>query len=199
MGYDLLAVVFVVAITPFVIAGFVLFWIVNARDHEELARLWRGYAQRRALDFVAPEGDWPNRTAPSIAWADDVARYRIAAIGREARVHTRLTIRPRGALLGTLATAIDGGGVHASLSRERPVGFTDRLLTSPVRRLLLAFRQHDRIVVTYRRGRFTLEWPGGERNDARLDEARRVGAEIARALDEEFRATATAAVRKPAA
>jgi hypothetical protein len=42
-----------------------------------------------------------------------------------------------------------------------------------------------------------LEWPGGEQNDARLDEARRVGAEIARAIEDEF--VATAAVRKPAA
>jgi hypothetical protein len=202
VGYDLLAAVLFVAITPFVIVGFILFWIVNARDHEELAKLWRAYAGARGVDFAAPEGEWPNRTAPAIAWADDVARFRISTVGREAKVRTRLTIRPRAALLGTLATAIEGGGAIAQLPErrhERPAGFADRLLTSRVMRLLLAFRQHDRIVVTYRRGRFTLEWPGGERNDARLDEARRVGEEIARAIDDEFRATALSAVRKPAA
>jgi hypothetical protein len=193
VGYDLLAAVFVVAITPFVVVGFILFWVVNARDHEELAKLWRGYARSRSLDFIEPEGEWPNRTAPAMAWAGELARFRISAIGREARVRTRLTIRPRGALFGTLATAIDGGAESELSARERPAGFKDRLLTPRVRRLLLAFRQHDRLLVTYRRGQLTLEWPGAERNDARLDEARRVGEEIARAIDDEFRATASAA------
>ena len=56
------------------------------------------------------------------------------------------------------------------------------------------------IVVTYRRGRVIVEWPGGERNDARLDEAMRLGAAIAAAIAAEFRATdARGAARAPAA
>jgi hypothetical protein len=64
---------------------------------------------------------------------------------------------------------------------------------------VLGFRQRDRVLVRYRRGRITVEWPGGERNDARLDEARRLGEEIVRTVEREFHATGLAAVRKPAA
>ena len=84
---------------------------------------------------------------------------------------------------------------------ERPARFAERILTERVMRMLLGFRQHDRLVVTYRRGRVVVEWPGSEQNDTRLDEARRLGAEIARTIDEEFRATErrAAAARQPAA
>lgn len=200
VGYDLLVAITFVVMTPVVVVGFIVFWMVNARDHEELAALWRGYAKQRGLDFVEPEGDWPNRTAPAITWSDELAELRITAIGREARVRTRLVIRPRSTLLGTLTMAFDAAGGASDLElRERPAGFAQRIVTDGVRRLLLGFRQRDRVMVRYRRGRITVEWPGGERNDARLDEARRLGEEIARTVDREFRGTALAAVRKPAA
>jgi len=192
VGYDILVAVTFVVLTPVVIAGFIVFWIVNARDHEELAALWRGYAKRRGLDFVEPEGDWPNRTAPVITWSDELAELRITSIGREARVRTRLVIRPRSTLLGTLAMVVDAAGAGDVELRERPAGFRQRIVTEDVRRMLLGFRQRDRITVRYRRGRITVEWPGGERNDARLDEARRLGEEMGRTVDREFRATALA-------
>jgi hypothetical protein len=197
VGYDLLAAIFFVAITPVVIAGFVIFWIVNARDHEELARAWRGYAAKRGLAFVEPTGEWPNRTPPAMTWTDGSSELRLSALGREATVRTRLTVRPRSALLGVLTVVIAEGGAGTIAMRERPNGFSQRLLTPHVERVLRGFRQRDRITFSYRRGRVILEWPGGEQNDARLDEARRVGAEIARAIEDEF--VATAAVRKPAA
>ncbi len=199
MGYDLLVVVTIVVMTPVVIAGFILFWTVNARDHEDLAAQWRGYANKRGLDFVEPEGSWPNRTAPAITWSDDLAQLRITSVGREARVRTRLVVRPRGTLLGTLTVAIDAHGAGDLELRERPAGFAQRIVTDRVRRTLLGFRQRERVVVRYRRGRITVEWPGGERNDARLDEARKLGEELARTVDHEFRAPALAAVRQPAA
>ena len=93
----------------------------------------------------------------------------------------------------------DAAGAGDVELRERPAGFTQRVVTEAVRRMLLGFRQRDRVTLRYRRGRITVEWPGGERNDARLDEARRLGEEMARTVDREFRATALAAVRKPAA
>ena len=74
MGYDLLAAVFLVAITPFVIAGFVLFWMVNAKDHDDVARTRRAFARARGVEFVPPVGEWPNRTAPTLAWTEDEAR-----------------------------------------------------------------------------------------------------------------------------
>ena len=199
MGYDLLVAVTFVVMTPVVIVGFIVFWTVNARDHEDLAALWRGYARKRGLDFVEPEGDWPNRSAPAITWSDDLAELRITAIGSEARVRTRLVIRPRSTLLGTLTMAVDAPGAGDVELRERPAGFAQRIVTSDVRRLLLGFRQRDRLIVRYRRGRISVEWPGGERNDARLDEARRLGEALARSIDHEFHATGLAAVRKPAA
>jgi len=185
--------------TPVVIVGFIVFWAVNARDHEELASVWRGYAKSRALDFIEPEGDWPNRTAPSIMWSTDVADLRITTVGREASVRTRLVIRPRSTLLGTLAMSIAAGGAGEIERRERPAGFSQRIVTGDVRRMLLGFRQRERLIVRYKRGRITVEWPGGERNDARLDEARRLGEAMARSVDDEFRATAVLAIRKPAA
>ena len=191
VGYDLFAAIFVVALTPFVVAGFVVFWAVTARDHEELASCWRSYARKHGLAFEEPEGDWPNRTAPAIAWTDGGTELRISAHGREARVRTRLTVRPRSALLGTLTMALEETG-DPELVRERPPGFSRRILTDRVRRALLGFRQRDSLALSYRRGRVAVEWPGGERNDARLDEARRLGVEIAHTVEDQFRATATA-------
>lgn len=198
MGYDLLVAVTFVVMTPVVIAGFIVFWIVNARDHEELAAIWRGYAKKRGLALVEPEGEWPNRTAPAITWSDELAQLRITTVGREAAVRTRLVIRPRSTLLGALAMVVAEAGAADIELRERPAGFRHRIVTDDVRRMLLGFRQRDRVTVRYRRGRVTVEWPGGERNDARLDEARRLGDAMARTVDREFRATALAAVRQPA-
>jgi hypothetical protein len=195
VGYDLLVAVTFVVMTPVVLVGFILFWVVNARDHEELAALWRDYAKKRGLDFVEPEGDWPNRSAPAITWSDDLAELRITAIGKEARVRTRLVIRPRSTLLGTLTMAVGAAGAGDVELRERPAGFARRIVTADVRRLLLGFRQRDRLVARYRRGRIIVEWPGAERNDARLDEARRLGEAMAAVVDYEFRATGLAALR----
>ena len=201
MGYDLVAALLFMAITPLVIAGFVMFWVVNASDQEELARVWASFAGARGLALSAPEGEWPNRTAPAIVWTEERAELRITTVGREAQVRTRLTVRPRGPLLGTLAMELGHHGTAPALLTDRPARFGERILTERVMRMLLGFRQHQRLVVTYRRGRVVVEWPGGEMNDARLDEARRLGAEIARTIDDEFRATErrAASARQPAA
>jgi hypothetical protein len=197
VGYDLLAALFFVALTPVVIVGFIVFWVVNARDHDELATCWRAYAKRRRLVFVEPEGEWPNRSSPALTWTEGTTELRVVALGREARVRTRLIVRPRSALLGALSVVIAEGGTGHLEVRERPAGFADRLLTEHVRRVLLGFRQRDRITFSYRRGRVVVEWPGGEQNDARLDEARRVGTQIALAIEAEFLGAAMA--RQPAA
>ena len=197
MGYDLLVAIFFIALTPIVIAGFVLFWTINARDHDELAACWRSYAKQRSFDFVEPAGEWPNRTSPSIVWRDEErgAELRITSIGREAKVRTRLTVHPKSTLLGMMAVSIsEGGDLHV---RQQPSSFAARILTDEVKRMLLGFRQRQRVTIGYRRGRLTIEWPGGELNDARLDEARRMGLEIARAIDDAFRNAAT--LRRPAA
>ena len=197
MGYDLLAAAFFVLMTPVVIAGFCVFWIVNARDHEELASCWRSYARARGLDFVPPQGEWPNRTNPAVTWKTGDAELRLTTVGREAKVRTRLTVRPRAALLGSLVWVCDDASPGRVRLRERPAGFARRIVGERVQRALFALRQRDRVTLSYRRGRVTIEWPGGELNDARLDDARRLGEEAARSVADEFEAPAL--VRKPAA
>jgi hypothetical protein len=190
VGYDLLAAIGFVVLTPMVVVGFVIFWVINARDHEELARIWGRYAAARGLAFEGPAGEWPNRTSPALAWRHEGAELRLATVGREARVRTRLTVRPQSALLGTLVAISEPNDAGRFRSRERPRGFATRLMNDRVTRQLRGFQQRDRIVLSYRRGRVTVEWPGGELNDARLDEARRLGEELAAAIDAQFRAAA---------
>ena len=201
MGYDLLAGIFFALMLPLVLLGFVAFWAMTSHEREALAELRRAYARARGLTFVEPEGEWPNRTNPAVTWERDATTFRLETMGREARVRTRLSIRPPSALLGALSIApCDGTRARAPRGlddptflgvyrvRERPGGFAARLLTPEVRRALLGFRQGDSVTLGYRRGKIVLEWPGGERNDARLDEARRLGETIARAVDDAFRA-----------
>lgn len=198
MGYDLLAAIFFVFLTPFVVLGFIVFWILNARDHEELAQAWRTYARRRGLEFVEPEGEWPNRTSPAILWSEGGANVRLTAIGREARVRTRLVVRPRSALLGMAVLSLDESGARVH-EREHPAGFAKRISNATVVRSLHALHQRDRITLAYRRGRVTLEWPGGEQSDSRLDDARSIAAEVVATIEAEFRAPAAAADNCPPA
>ena len=197
MGYDLLAAIFFVLMTPFVLAAFVAFWFVNARDHEELARSWGAYARARDLDFAPPEGEWPNRSAARISWASGDATLRITTVGREAKVRTRLVVRPRATLLGSLRWICEEGAAPRVRTAERPTGFTERLVSERVRRALLELRQRDRVTLSYRRGMLTVEWQGGERNAARLDAARRLGEALAERVAEEFHRPAR--LRRPAA
>ncbi|MBX3185537.1 MAG: hypothetical protein KF819_00925 [Labilithrix sp.] len=188
MGYDLLGAALFVMITPLVILGFVAFWFVNARDRAELEGRWRAYAEARAIEYVPATGEWPNRTSPAIRWTLEGAELRLWTIGREASRRTRLAVRPRGALLGSLRATTEGAAPGTFAIRERPAGFSRRILTPEVTRTLLGFSQHDVVTVHHRRGCLVFEWPGGELNDARLDEARRAGEAIARALASEFTA-----------
>ncbi len=199
MGYDLLAVLLLAALFPLVVLGFIGFWIMTSRDREVVADVWARYAARHELAYEPPVGAWPNRTAPVITWREGNVAYRLEPLGREAHSRTRLTIRPTVKLLGRVVVAPRAdvsGPSRASLDdhvflasyrvTEQPVGLARRILTGPVRRALLGFRQADSVTLGYRRGAAFLEWPGGEVNDARLDEARGVGARIATALEEAF-------------
>lgn len=199
MGYDLLAGLLFAAILPLVVVGFVAFWAVTSHERAAVAETWRVYAAERGLAYTAPEGAWPNRTSPVITWTAGEVAFRLEPLGKETHSRTRLTVRPRATLLGRVSVAPRSGPpapphgladpVFAATYRvvERPSGLAGRLLTEPVRRGLLGFRQGDSVTLGYRRGRAVLEWPGGELNDARLDEARRLGATIARAVEEAFR------------
>ncbi len=200
MGYDLLAGLLFAGLLPMVILGFVVSWALTRRDREEVERTWRRYAAQRGLTFTEPEGVWPNRTSPVLTWTGGDVAFRLEALGRETHTRTRLTVRPRGKLLGRVSVAarthavaaarpIDLGDatfVAAYRVLEQPEGLARRVLGDEVRRGLLAFRQGDSVTLGYRRGQALLEWPGGERSDARLDEARRLGTAVAEALERAF-------------
>ena len=194
MGYDLIAAALFVLLTPVVIAGFIVFWIVNAQDREVVAKTWASYARARKLRFVAPAGEWPNRTPPSVRWEESGAELRLTTVGKEATVHTRLVVRPRAAPLGQLVWVCDEGRVAV---RARPSGFEQRIVSERVERALHALRQRDRVSLAYRRGKVIVDFPGGELNDARLDAARALGNEIAHTLNAHLRPASVAA--KPAA
>lgn len=201
MGYDLLAALLFAALLPLVILGFVGFWIMTSRDRANVAETWQRYASRHALAFEPPEGEWPNRTSPVISWSEGGVAFRLEPLGREAHSRTRLTIRPaRAKLLGRFSVAprshVTGEGTARGIEDpvfltayrvlEQPAGLARRVLTPAVRRALLGFRQGDSVTLGFRRGRAQLEWPGGELNDARLDEARRLGDLLAIALEDAF-------------
>jgi hypothetical protein len=189
VGYDLLGAALFLMITPVVILGFVAFWMVTARDRAELEICWRSYAKARGLDFVAASGEWPNRTSPALAWTFEGADLRLSTIGRESKRRTRLMAHPRSALLGALVATTEGAAPGTFRTRARPSRFSRRILTDELTRTVLGFSQHDHVTLTYRRARVVFEWPGGEMNEARLDEARRLGELLVHAIDDEFLAT----------
>lgn len=192
MGYDLLAGIGFAILTPLVVVGFIVYWIVTARDREEHGSFFEAYAKSRGLELQPAEGEWPNRTSPAITWTTDRAEMSLTVLGRETRARTRLMVHPSQTLFGELLVVPDPDTYAKLLVRERPKAFGGRVLDERVRRAILGFCQHDRVTLTYRRGRFFLEWPGRELNDARLDAARRVGDELAAAIDDAFNATGTA-------
>lgn len=191
MGYDLLAGLLFAALAPLVALGFVAYWVVTARDREDHASVLARWASSRGLDYVAPEGEWPNRTSAAVVWSHKGTEMRVSILGRESKAKTRLTVRPRSALLGELVAAPDRDTGATLRSRSRPAAFAARVLDPQVTRAVLGFCQRDRVVLTYRRGRFQLEWPGREANDARLDAARRVGELLAATVEDRFRAPAS--------
>lgn len=184
MGYDLLAGLLFVALTPLVVLAFVVTWIMTHDRRSEVEEIWERYATSRALRFVAAEGEWPNRTNPSILWETDGLLFRLVLRGREAHVATRIEVRPRGTILGTAVISPSDGVTFRTF--EKPEGTARRLFGDEARKALLAFWQGDDVSVTYRRGLLVVAWAGGETNDARLDEARQVAARIASSVEDGF-------------
>ena len=184
MGYDLLAGLLFVALTPLVVLAFVVSWIMTHDRRGEVEATWERYAKARNLTFVAAEGEWPNRTNPSIVWESDGLVFRLGLRGREKHVATRIEVRPRGTVLGTAVISPSGGETFRTF--EKPDGTARRIFDAAAKKALLAFWQGDDVSVTYRRGLLMLAWAGGERSDARLDEARTVAARLAASVEASF-------------
>jgi hypothetical protein len=180
-----------VVVTPFVGLAYAGYYWSGARSRERLAGVWESYARGRGMAFGAPSGEWPNRTPPSIRWTEDGVAYRIEARGREAGLTTHLVARPAIAVFGELfVTRPDGEAARKAgaeplggrlVARTHPATLADRVLTDDVKRALLGFDLGS-LSLVYRRGEVSLEWAGGEENDARLDEASAVVRRVVSAL-----------------
>ncbi len=181
----------IVVVTPIVGLAFAGFYWTRARDRERLAGVWRSYARGRGHAFEAPTGEWPNRTAPAISWNEADVAYRIEARGAEANVTTRIIARPAVAAFGEFfVTRPDGEASEDApteplgvrlVVRMHPAGFARRVLTDEVKRALLGFDLGS-LSLVYWRGEVSLDWAGGEENDARLDEASAVVRRVVNAL-----------------
>jgi len=204
MGYEILVALFMTVLLPVVLLGFIAFWAMTSRERAVIEDSWRSYAVARHREYVPARGEWPNRTSPTVRWVSDELRLELSVVGAEANARTRLIASPRGKLLGSFTVGPKSrhrgsGGISDSAFEsvygvtERPNGFAARVLDRRARRALLGFRQHDDVILSYRRGKLILEWPGRESNDARLDEATRVIRELARGVDHAFREPALVA------
>ncbi|HEX4447686.1 MAG TPA: hypothetical protein VH044_13145 [Polyangiaceae bacterium] len=187
---EVLGILFsLIFVTPLVAFAFVSIYWGRTRDRDRLATAWGAYARRRGLTFGAPVGDWPNRTKPTVQWTENGDAYRIEAHGGETTVSTRVIGRPSIAFMGELVVARRGNeGVgpgetqpldHRLVVRAHPAELAERVLTNDVKRALLGF---DPQTLFYRHGEVCLAWPGGEENDARLDEASAVVRRVLGAL-----------------
>lgn len=205
MGYEILVAFFLLVLAPAVVLGFLVFWALVRREREDVERTWAAYALARGREYVPARGEWPNRTSPSVRWVEDGLRLRLFVVGAEANARTRVVAWPGGKLLGSFVVRPRRGGDDAALGSNdaafesafavasRPGGLALRVLSRPARRALLGFWQRDEVVLTYRRGKLILDWPGRELNDARIDEAVRVMATLAQSVDEGFRNAAVVA------
>jgi len=191
MGYEVFALLVAVLVLPLVALGFVAFWSLTHRERSALEREWRAYAIARDREYVPARGEWPNRSSPRVRWRRGAFPFELAVRGKEAEARTRVVTWPRGRLLGDFRVATRPSHEGDVFERvfaveERPAGLAARVLDDGARRALLGFRQRDTILLRYTKGSLVLEWPGRELNDARIDEAERLLADLARNVDAAF-------------
>ncbi len=205
MGWEILLALFLVVLAPLTVLGFIAFWALVSRERAHIEEAWQTYAARHDREYVPARGEWPNRTSPSIRWVDQDLRFQLFVVGVEANARTRLVVWPSGKLLGSFVVrprrgrederlgSGDAAFESAFVVSTRPAGLALRVLSERARRALLGFWQRDDVVLTYRRGKLILEWPGREFNDARIDEAVRVMRSLANGVEDAFRSTAAVA------
>ena len=195
MGYELLVAFFVTVLAPLVLLGFVAFWVFHHRERAEIERAWERFAAAREREYVPARGEWPNRTSPAVVWTAADVGFELQAIGPESGARTRLVARPRAKLLGRFTierapgrrrSGLGDPAFDAKFAVSDDADLASSVLGVAGRRRVLAFCQGDAIALRYARGRLVLEWPGREPNDARLDEAERLLAELARNVDAVF-------------
>lgn len=187
MGYDLFGGLLFAALTPLVILGFVVFWLATDSERAFIEDHWEAFAASRGWEYFPARGEWPNRNSPGVRWVSAHRTYELTAVGVEASARTRVTGRPIERLLGSFKVRFEGAEMIVTESHG---GLAARVLDGESRRAFLGFRQWDDVTLRYRRGRISLEWPGRESNDARIDEASRVIEILVRGVEDAFRGAA---------
>ena len=198
MGYD----IFVIALMVLSVIAAILFVVardrLRRRDEGDVSSVWSDYARERGFTFVPPTGEWPNRSVPRLSARDGDLQVVLVREGEQ--VLTRMELRPRESLLGRMHVTTESSAAanlpEVVLTEEvldpalsvfsKPPQLAETVITSEVARALSGFRMGGDLSFEYERGRIVLEWKGGERNGARLDEARRVAEMIDRAMSAAF-------------
>jgi len=191
MGLEVFVVGLGVLSVVLVLGGFVLLFRHRERERGDLASVWRAYAARRGLEFVAPRGEWPVTTMPAIEGGVSRSGLSVHALRVGEALRTRAELRTGHAVLARVLASTDrrdvtdpiapgdladGTGFHVAYAvQATPAALAAKLLGPEVRRALAAFHTGAGAVrLEHDRGTVALEWSGGETNPARLDEALRV-------------------------
>ena len=205
MGHEIFCIFVMLVALPAVSVGFYLHYRVKDEQKGQLETAWERLGRSRGYTFVPAEGEWPNATAARLEWTErSGSRQRLEIVLREGTTCTRLLSRPTSLLLGqvivstldknrTLSAASTGDAAfdRVLFVRERPQGFSARVLSVEVRRRLAAFRMGGYVALRYRRGDLSLVWEGGEANPARIDEARALLSLAAEEVERSFHAAST--------
>jgi hypothetical protein len=169
VGLEILFLISVAIVLPFVSAGFALAFWLKRRRQVAVAQAWASYAARDALVYTPPCGTWPAVASAVIAGDEAAGPFRLELLGTHDATRTLLTLRREPVRLGEATLGAAGDLVH-----ERPAGFGAVLRDPAFLRSFRAFALDRRTELRYVRGAVELEWPGAEASAARLDEARRV-------------------------
>lgn len=205
MGLEVLAFIVILLALPFVTVGYAVHYRAKGQKKARFEGVWESLARARGYGFVPASGDWPNLSSARVEWEADGARFKLEAVLREGAVCTRLSARPPALLLGhalvstsdknqSLLAATTGDRTFDAVFfvRERPSGFSSRVVTRDVRRALAAFRMGRYVALRYRRGDLSVVWEEGEENPARIDEAKALLVLAAAEVDRAFLEPATA-------
>jgi len=200
VGLEVLAFIFILLALPFVTVGYAVHFRAKGQEKARFEGVWESLARARGYGFVPASGEWPNLSSARVEWEEaDGSRFKLEAVLREGAVCTRLSARPPALLLGhaLVSTSDKNHSLFAVTTgdrtfdavffvRERPSGFSSRVVTHDVRRALAAFRMGRYVALRYRRGDLSVVWEEGEENPARIDEARALLALAASEVERAF-------------
>jgi hypothetical protein len=199
--FDFCVVVLALLSTLGVLLGFAAYYADRETRRVALGHAWKPWAERHGFRFVAPEGEWPNRTSPRVEGRMPWGEFHLEIVQKGERLSTRLVAWPHDALCARLVCTTlgeTGPGLtpettgypafDAEFSTSAvPRGTATRLLGPDLARALQAFALGGRLRFEYDRGHVALVWRGEEESHARIEEALRVVSIAAERVERVFR------------